>query len=502
MRTSHVVTFLAACAIVAMGFLTVSVRENKAEQAAIAATPTDIKPFESRSSEWGKYYPREYSTYMQTKQSDTLQDMLKEHPAEVIIWAGYAFAKDYNAPRGHYYMQEDNSTSLRTGSPDGAEKHSPLPTACWTCKSPDVPRVMARDGELEYYTGKWDKYGTEMVNPLGCADCHNPKTMELTLTRPYVARGLDAEGTLKAANVTHQDMRSLVCAQCHVEYYFHATKWTKDGEEKTAMVVTLPWNKGYSVDDMEKYYDEIGFFDWKNKFSRTPMLKAQHPEYETFLTSDHYRAGLSCADCHMPYVREGAVKYSNHNVGSPLDNIGVTCLNCHKESESEFRKLLGRKLQRKNELSDAAMEQVATAHLEAARAWELGATEEEMAPVLSDLRKGSWRWDYAAASHGAFFHAPEETLHTFARALEYGQAARLKLRAILAKYGDPDYVAPDFSTKEKAQALVGIDYAGESAAKKVFLESLREEWLKTAEKNGVYDPKSREGMGPRKTSWQ
>ena len=85
MRTSHVVTFLAACAIALMGFLTVSVRENKADQAAIAAV-AEVKPhapgstFEPRASEWGKLYPREYSTYMQTRQSDELLDVYSVAP--------------------------------------------------------------------------------------------------------------------------------------------------------------------------------------------------------------------------------------------------------------------------------------------------------------------------------------------------------------------------------------------------------------------------------------
>ena len=85
-------------------------------------------------------------------------------------------------------------------------------------------------------------------------------------------------GTLPFADATHQDMRSLVCAQCHSEYYFKPTKWTdKNGEEQTAKVVTFPWNNGFSAEDIEKYYDERSFVDWTHKVSKTPMLKAQHP---------------------------------------------------------------------------------------------------------------------------------------------------------------------------------------------------------------------------------
>lgn len=324
--------------------------------------------------------------------------------------------------------------------------------------------------------------------------------MALTVTREHLKRALDAEGTLKFANATHQDMRSLVCAQCHIEYYFKATEWDDKGVQKKAKVVTLPWDKGFSPEQMEAYYDEYGFTDFTNKLSRTPILKAQHPDYETFRTGIHYRRGLACADCHMPYVREGGVKYSSHHVGSPLDNIANTCLNCHQDTEEGFKQLVEQKLQRKNELAKAAADALAKAHLEAAKAWELGATEAEMQPVLQDIRRGQWRWDFAVASHGAFFHAPEETLRTLANAVNYGQEARVKLRPILAKYGAADYEAPDFSTKEKAQALAGVDLAREAAEKTRFLNTLRNEWFKQADEKGLFDPATRKDM-VRKTAY-
>lgn len=492
MKKSPIVFTLSVLALAPMVLLTMSIKENKAEQQAIGAVPV-IKENETRASEWGKHYPRQYDTYMQTRKSDEIADVLKQDPALVVMWAGYAFSKDYNKPRGHYYALEDNINTLRTGAPvDG--KTGPLPTACWTCKSPDVPRLIKRDGEMEFFTGKWAKYGDEIVNPIGCGDCHDSSTMKLTLTRDYLKRGLEAEGRLKTADVTHQDMRSLVCAQCHAEYYFKKTEWDDKGEKKTAMVVTFPWKNGLSAENMEAYYDGYNFSDWTHQMSKTPMLKAQHPDYETFVTGVHYRNGLSCADCHMPYVREGGVKYSNHKIGSPLDNIANTCLNCHKGTEKEFRETVEKKLARKNELAKMATDVLAQAHLEAAKAWELGATEEEMKLALQDIRHGQWRWDYAVAGHGAFFHAPEETLRVLAGAINKGQDARLKLRIVLAKYTAADYVGPDFSTKEKAQAIIGLPFEKLIEEKKTFLNTLRQEWIKQSEAKGLYDPATRKDM--------
>ncbi len=358
-----------------------------------------------------------------------------------------------------------------------------------------MPRLIDQKGELDFYTGKWARHGGEIVNPIGCADCHDHETMKLSVTRDYLKRALDAEGSKPFADATHQDMRTLVCAQCHAEYYFKPTEWTDDqGQKQTAKVVTFPWDNGLSAEDMEKYYDQRNFVDWTHKLSKTPMLKAQHPGYETFVTGVHGKQGLACADCHMPYVREGGVKYSNHQIGSPLDNIENTCLNCHSGTEKEFRATVERKLERKDELSRTAMEVLAKAHLEAKKAWDLGATEEEMKPALQDIRHGQWRWDYSIAAHGSFFHAPEETLRVLGSAINKGQEARIKLRTILAKYNAADYEAPDFSSKEKAQEIIGLPFDKLVDEKKQFLDGLKQEWFKQGAEKGIYDPKSREGM--------
>ena len=493
MRKSTFITIGSVIVIVPLMLLAISINENKAEQKAINAVP-EIKKLESRSTEWAKNYPRQYDSYMQTRKSDKIDDMLQSNPALVVLWAGYGFSKDYNAPRGHFYMLEDNINTLRTGGPVDAMT-GPMPTACWTCKSPDVPRLIDKMGELDYFTGKWARHGSEIANPVGCADCHDNETMRLTITRDYLKRALDAEGSLKSADATHQDMRSLVCAQCHSEYYFKKTKWKdKNGEEKTAAVVTFPWDNGFSVEAMEKYYDDINFKDWTNKVSKAPMLKAQHPGYEIYRTGAHGLNNVACADCHMPYVREGGVKYSSHNVGSPLDHMADTCLNCHDEDEKSFKDRVARKLERKTELHKTAMDVIAKAHLEAGKAWELGATEAEMKDILQDIRHAQWRWDYSIASHGSFFHAPEETLRILGSAINIGQEARVELRTVLAKHGAGDFAAPDFSTKEKAQAVIGLPYQKLVDEKTTFLNGLRKEWIKTQMQKGLYDPKTQESM--------
>jgi nitrite reductase (cytochrome c-552) len=451
------------------------------------------KGVESRNEEWAKNYPHQYTSWKETSKSETIEDLLKKKPQLPVLWAGYGFAKDYNAPRGHFYAVQDNTNSLRTGAPVSPIT-GPMPTACWTCKSPDVPRLIEEVGEKEYFTGKWAKYGSEVVNPIGCGDCHDSRTGELTLTREYLKRGLVASGVdIEALN--KEDMRSLVCAQCHSEYYFKKTEEIDgQGEKKVALAVTFPWNNGFKGEDVEAYYDELNFSDWTHAISKAPMLKAQHPDYELFVSGIHGRRGVSCADCHMPTKKEGDVVFTDHHITSPLENIENTCLTCHSESEEEFKEIIGIKLERKEQLMELAMNSLAKAHLEAGKAWESGATAEEMKDLLQDIRHGQWRWDYSIAGHGSFFHNPEETLRLLAQAGDKAQQARLKLAAVLANHGVIGYQVPDFSTKEKAQVLAGVNMEKEVGQKLAFKAALLQEWNEEAQAKGRLNMESREGM--------
>lgn len=481
-------------AIAAMVLLASSINDREQERIDLNKSPIVAEADKNKNEAWERYYPRQYSAWKKTKESDEIKDMVEDKPQLAVLWAGYGFAKDYNAPRGHYYAIQDNVNSLRTGAPVD-DKSGPMPTACWTCKSPDVPRLMERDGENEFFTGKWARYGSEVVNAIGCADCHNNKTAQLSVRRPHLNRGLEAAGLPKFEDSTHQEKRSLVCAQCHSEYYFKKTEYTtKDGKTAKAAIVTSPWAEGLSAENMEKYYDNIDFSDWTHKLSKTPMLKAQHPGYEIASTGIHAQKGVSCADCHMPYTQEGAVKYSDHQVRSPLETMDRSCMPCHRENEKKLAGIVAQKLDRKDFLMEIAMDNIAKAHLETAKAIELGATNEELKGVRLDIRHAQWRWDYSIASHGSFFHAPEETLKLLASANELGQQARLKVLKVLAKYGAINFVAPDFSTKENAQKLAGVPLQKLIDEKLNFKATLEKEWYKEAVKKGNLDMKSREGV--------
>lgn len=486
---------LSLLAIASMTLLSMSITSKKIEQAQILA-PKGIVPDADKykSESWANLYPDEYDSWKRTRMSSDIIDLIDEKPQLAILWAGYGFAKDYNAPRGHAYAIQDNINSLRTGAPVDSET-GPMPTACWTCKATDVSRLIEERGELEFFTGKWASYGAEIVNSIGCADCHDNKNGALKVARPHLDRALVAAGMETFENSSHQEKKSLVCAQCHAEYYFKPVLYKNDmGEEAKAIVVTLPWGQGLTAENMENYYDEMGFADWTHKISKTKMLKAQHPGFELASTGIHAQNNISCVDCHMPYTQLGAKKFTDHQIQNPMDTMDRSCLTCHRESEAQLTAIVAQKYDRKEFLNQIAMDNLAKAHLETGRAIELGATEKELEPIRKDIRSAQWRWDYSIASHGSFFHAPEETLRLLASANEIAQQARLKLVRVLAKHGDLNYYAPDFSNKDAAQKLAGLELQQLIDAKLEFKATLEKAWQEEAIAQGKINPASLEGI--------
>lgn len=479
--TAWLLFFATIVVVFLLGLLASSIVERRAE-AVFAYTPqVDHGQFEPRNEIWGQNFPREFQSYYKTSETDmrskyngsAMIDMLEVDPRLVVLWAGYGFSKDYNQGRGHYYAITDLQNSLRTGGPVGDRK-SPMPNTCWTCKSPDVPRLMNEMGAAEFYKGSWEQKGAEVVNPIGCGDCHDAETMNLKISRPALVEAFNRQGK-DITKVSHQEMRSLVCAQCHVEYYFDKKK------VEGVPYLTFPWDGGMSVEAVEEYYDNIGFADWTHKLSKTPMLKAQHPGYEIYLTGTHASRGVSCADCHMPYKSEGGLKFTDHHIQSPLNNVSNSCQVCHREETERLVRDVYEHQDRIIENRDKLEELLVRAHVEAKRALELGATEEQMKPVQMNIRHAQWRWDYAAASHGGSFHSPVETGRIISTGITLAQEARLKLARLLADFGQNEEIAyPDIETKAKAQEYIGLDIEKLTNEKSEFLETVVPEWNKAA----------------------
>jgi len=273
---------------------------------------------------------------------------------------------------------------------------------------------------------------------------------------------------------SHQEMRSLVCAQCHVEYYFN--KQMTEGVQ----YLVFPWKNGTTVEEMEKYYDEIQFYDWIHALSRTPMLKAQHPDYEVYLTGVHASRGVSCADCHMPFISEGGQKFTDHHLQSPLNNVANSCQVCHREETDQLIKDVYARQDKVAENRLSLEKLLVRCHVEAKTAWDRGATQEQMKEIQEFIRRAQWRWDYSAAGHGNSFHSPVELSRIISGGITMAQEARVKLARLLASLGVDDEVPyPDISTKAKAQAFIGLDMPKLGAEKKIFLETVLPQWIET-----------------------
>jgi nitrite reductase (cytochrome c-552) len=232
-----------------------------------------------------------------------------------------------------------------------------------------------------------------------------------------------AERGIDLSKATRQEMRTYVCAQCHVEYYFK-------GDNK---VLTFPWSQGLSIDNIESYYEQIKFTDWTHKETGAPMLKMQHPEFEMWSSGIHARSGVSCADCHMPYVRDGAVKVSDHWLRSPLTNVNQACQPCHKESEQELKDRVVAIQTTTSNLTHRT-EDAMVAAIDAIKAAQAaGASDAALAEARQLHRRASMRWDFVSSENSTGFHSPQEAARILADAIDYARQAQISAERVARK---------------------------------------------------------------------
>jgi len=417
--------------------LLMNIRERKHEARQQTVRIVELTEDTIDPAEWGKNFPREYDGYKRTVDTQRTRyggseafSKLDEDPAWKRFFAGYAFGVEYREERGHAYSLSDQQLTLRT-------QQFKQPGACLQCHAGGVKQVYERVGEGDLQQGfakvnamPLEEAWTFAKHPIACTDCHDPQTMQLRVTRPGF---LNAIKLVKASEgvpdydpntmATRQEMRTFVCGQCHVEYYFK-------GKEK---LLTYPWHKGLKVEQIEAYYDDVGHTDWTHAETGAPILKAQHPEFEMWNQGVHARSGVACADCHMPYKREGALKVTDHHIRSPLLNASRACLQCHHFTEQEMLSRVETIQDRTRQLMDRA-EAALVALLDAvAEAKARGATPEELAPALALHRKAQWRLDFVSAENSMGFHAPQEAARILAEAIDYARQGQLAAQTARAK---------------------------------------------------------------------
>jgi nitrite reductase (cytochrome c-552) len=441
--------------------LLVNITERKSEARSPHLRVVEVTEDTTDPAVWGKNWPRQYDSYLRTAistrtrfgghgGSEALPDQkIERDPWLKRMFLGYAFSIDYRDRRGHAYMLVDQEVTERQTKPQSG--------SCLHCHASVMPLYRALgDGDamkgfeashqLSYKEINAQLHDMGHAHPVSCVDCHDPDSMQLRVTRPGFLNGILAlaqseEPTPHIPSIeqwregdrevpydpnTHgsrQEMRSFVCGQCHVEYYC-----------SSAMPLEFPWSKGLRVEQTEAHWDETvfpdgnQFFDYVHAETGAKILKAQHPEYELWSQGIHARSGVSCADCHMPYMREGATKVSDHWVRSPLLNVNRACQTCHHVPEAELLSRVDRIQERNHDLLQRGGVAIVGLIDAIVAAKAAGATDVQLAEARALQRKAQWRLDFIAAENSMGFHAPQEAARVLGEAIDYARQGELAAR--------------------------------------------------------------------------
>jgi nitrite reductase (cytochrome c-552) len=448
LRWVALVALLSAGAAAVITGVLVSIVEKKQEQKNPFFRVVELTDTTDDPAVWGKNFPFQYDAYLKTADMErtryggsealphvptavdprgvVTRSKIDDDPRLKTMWAGYAFSVDYREKRGHAYMLTDQMFTER-------QRVVKQPGTCINCHASTYV-AMKRFGNGDLIKGfdildhlPYFDALKEVKHPVSCIDCHDPQTLALRVTKPAFMEGIRKVKALEGKadfdvnrDATRQEMRTYVCGQCHVEYYFK-------GPEKR---LTFPWDKGLRADQILAYYDEIGFTDWTHKETGAKALKTQHPEFETYNMGSHARAGVACADCHMPYQRVGATKVSDHWVRSPLLNIANACQTCHHASEQELKArvetIQARHVDLRNHALDALVDLVTA--IKDARA--AGATDAQVDPALNFQRKASFLADWGQSENSTGFHAPQETSRVLGLSIDYSRQGIQSLTAL------------------------------------------------------------------------
>jgi len=408
-----------------------------------------IKDGEFDPEELGKVYPLEYESWLKTREPkptdksrykrgwDTdkvIYDKLSEFPFSALLYNGWGFGVEYNEPRGHYYAVIDQiEIDPSRVKPGGV---------CLACKSPYHKTFTEKHG-MKYLTAKF-KDALDMLPKKmretgpSCIDCHKNSDMGLTTNKPHITRGLEMIGK---KDLTRQEARVMACGQCHITYYV-----PRDRDMKVSGDVQTPWTGGkwgdISIETIIKdLLTDHQRIEWKQKVTGFPMPYIRHPEFEFYSRdSVHWKAGVACADCHMPYKRSGAYKISDHNVTSPLKMDMRACSQCHTESASWLKDqvfaIQDRTISLHNRAGFAAAAVAKLFELVHAQRDAGKPIDQALYQKAKDFYMQAFlRVVFIGAENSCGFHNPPEAGRVMGDAIAFSFKAEALLRQLLAKAG-------------------------------------------------------------------
>lgn len=335
------------------------------------------------ADEWAEAYPEIVASYKANSQNTYVLDYLEEDPYLKTIYEGFGFAKQYDSARGHEYSLED---LFNTARPHALAN-------CLTCKTADFTKLVQDQG-VSAYSLDFEAVKDSMSENIGCYNCHGNEANDngkLVVTHDYILNTL-------GSNRSSIDEATLSCGQCHIEYYF----------EPDTKATNIPYSEVSAMrpEAILEYYDSIGFSDWTQESTGAKLLKAQHPEMETFLGegSAHVGFGMNCADCHMAKVTENGKTYTSHTLVSPLDSPEIleTCAACHKGTDMTQKvQSIQKQITDREKVIGANLAELKEKLVEANGSDAY--TQEELDAIRTIYRQAQWYFDfeYVENSEGA-----------------------------------------------------------------------------------------------------
>jgi nitrite reductase (cytochrome c-552) len=420
-------------------------------QKAEMVRPVKIADNDYEPANWGKAYPVNYELWKKTEEptpagkskykrgfdADRITyDKLSEFPYLALLFSGWGFGIEYNEPRGHSHMISDqlevDSARVKAGG------------VCLTCKTPYAPKLEKEMGK-DYYSKPYQDVHAmipEQHRKLGvaCIDCHDNKDMSLRISREFTLVQALKDMGVDPQKLSRQEMRSMVCAQCHVTYSI-----PKD-QDMHSTGVFFPWQGStmgnISVENIiKKIRSDPSYGEWKQTVTGFKLAFIRHPEYELFSNdSVHWKAGAACADCHMPYTRVGSSKASDHRIMSPLKNDMKACMQCHTESIDWLKGQVIAIQDRTTSLMMRAGYATATVAKLFEKANAAQESGKKIDKALYDKAKNFYeeafyRVIYIGAENSVGFHNPTEAQRNLGDAVAFAGKAEGLLRQALAKSG-------------------------------------------------------------------
>jgi nitrite reductase (cytochrome c-552) len=440
-------TILALCLGAALAFVLIGCEPSKPQPVKTVTIPDgEIDP-----AVWGKAYPEEYELWKKTAEpvpsrrsrykigmdgGSVSVDKLSMYPYMALLFNGWGFGVEYNEPRGHAYMVRDqleiDASRIGAGG------------VCLSCKSPYAVGLQKEMG-VNYYKSPFKEVLAKIPEKnrdlgVACIDCHDNKDQSLKISRGFTLIEAFKSMGVDPAKLTRQELRSAVCAQCHVTYNI-----PKDKENKSVGLY-FPWQNSkfgaITIEDIIKQIrkDET-VREWKQTVTGFKMAFIRHPEYEFWTNSSvHFKAGASCADCHMPYTIAGVHKVSDHRVMSPVQADMKACKQCHAESTDWLRERVFSIQDRTVSIMIRAGYQCATVAKLFEVTHKAQAEGKAIDQALYDKAKefyeeAFYRSLFMGAENSIGFHNPPEGLRMLGDSVAFGTRAEAYLRQALTKAG-------------------------------------------------------------------